>query len=168
MIILGIDPGYAILGYGIVGYTANRFTTIAYGAIKTSSKLHFPQRLNDIYDSIRDIIKLHKPDSMAIEKIFFTTNQKTAIEVSHARGIVMLAGNQTNTNIFEYTPLQVKQAVVGYGKANKKQVIDMTKRILNLNQLLTLDDIADSLAIAICHAHTSQSKLKCNILKGTV
>lgn len=157
MIVLGIDPGYAIVGWGVIDYSGNRFTTIDYGAVLTPAGMPFERRLQIIYDEIDVIIKKYKPESMAIEKLFFTTNQKTAIDVAQARGIVTLVAVQNDVQIFEYTPLQVKQAVVGYGKAIKSQVMDMTKRILNLEKVPKPDDTADALAIAICHAHTGPS-----------
>lgn len=159
MIILGIDPGYAIVGWGIIEYRAGRFRVIDYGAITTPAHMELPRRLDLIYDQLNEIIKMHQPDSMAIEQLFFTTNQKTAISVAQARGIILLAGIKNRVLIAEYTPLQVKQAVVGYGKAQKMQVMDMTKRILCLEQLPKPDDVADALAIAICHAHSSGSLL---------
>lgn len=153
MIIIGIDPGYAIVGWGVIDHTGNRFVTIDYGAVTTPAGMSFPERLKRISDETELIIKKYKPEAMAIEKLFFTTNQKTAIDVAQARGVILLSAVRHNVDIYEYTPLQVKQAVVGYGKAIKSQVMDMTKRILNLNEVPKPDDTADALAIAICHAH---------------
>ena len=125
MIILGIDPGYAIVGWGVIDYTANRFQVIAYGAVTTEAKTPFNERLETVYDGIQDIIYKYKPDAMAIEKLFYNTNAKTVIDVSQARGVIMLAAQKKGVKVFEYTPLQVKQSVVGYGRAEKKQVMTM-------------------------------------------
>lgn len=159
MIILGIDPGYAIVGWGVIDYSSNRFTTIDYGAVLTKAHTKFEDRLKIIYEQVTAIIKKYKPEAMAIEKLFFTNNQKTAIDVAQARGVIVLAAVENNVKIYEYTPLQVKQGVVGYGKAIKTQVMDMTKRILNLKEVPKPDDTADALAIAVCHAHTGPSLL---------
>lgn len=165
MKILGIDPGYAIVGYGIITYDNMRFVTLDYGAIITTADNHFNKRLLIIYDEVVSILQKHKPDAVSIEKLFFQNNQKTAIDVAQARGIVLLACEQYSTPCFEYTPLQVKQAVVGYGKAEKAQVMDMTKRLLKLEKLPKPDDTADALAVAICHAHVAPSRLNAAILK---
>lgn len=157
MKIIGVDPGYAIVGVGVVEYRNTRFTTLDYGAITTPAGMDFQKRLKMIYDDFSQILQIHKPDAVAVEKLFFTTNQKTAIDVAQARGIILLAASQQNIPCYEYTPLQVKQAVVGYGKAVKKQVMDMTTRLLNLKEVPKPDDVADALAIAICHAHTAPS-----------
>lgn len=157
MKVIGIDPGYATTGYGIINYDYNRFTVLDYGCIITKPNLKFPERLALIYDKLNLLIETFKPDSMAIEKLFFTTNKKTALDVSQARGVMLLSGFNNNLECYDYTPLQVKQAVVGYGKADKAQVMGMTKRILNLNQMPKYDDTCDALAISICHAHTVSS-----------
>jgi crossover junction endodeoxyribonuclease RuvC len=156
--ILGIDPGYATVGYGIIEYTGAKFATLGYGAIFTSPNLPFEQRLTEIYDDICHLIETYHPEFMAIEKLFFTTNQKTGIDVAQARGVITLAGVRNGLQIGEYTPLQVKQAVTGYGKATKTQVQEMVKRILNLAAVPKPDDTADALAVAICHAHTYASR----------
>ncbi len=160
MRILGIDPGYAIVGYGIVEYDNFRFKTIAYGAITTDANKPFYDRLSDIYDDINTIIKKYNPDCMSIEKLYFNTNTTTAINVAQARGAITLAANQLGLNITEYTPLQVKQSITGYGKAEKHQVMEMVKNILNLNSVPKPDDTADALALAICHGHSCGSILK--------
>lgn len=165
MIILGIDPGYAIVGYGIVSYTANKFTVLAYGAITTKAGQPFPQRIHQIYDELTQIIELYHPDVMAIEKLFFTNNQKTGIDVAQARGVTLLVAQQHGMSCYEYTPLQVKQAVVGYGKAVKSQVMEMTKIILKLKEVPKPDDTADALAVAICHGHCSGSLMREKIRK---
>ncbi len=157
MIILGIDPGYAIVGYGVIDYRNNHFTVIDYGAILTDAKMPFNMRLEKIYDELGEIIKKHKPEAMSLEKLFYNNNAKTVIDVSQARGVIMLAAQKNGIRVFEYTPLQVKQSVVGYGRAEKKQVQEMTRRILNLEKVPKPDDTADALAMAICHAHACGS-----------
>lgn len=157
MIILGIDPGIAILGYGVVNYEGNRFTPIHYDAITTSSKLTMPERLVILYDELIELISTYKPDSFAIEELFFNKNVKTALTVGHARGVTILAAQKKGLSIYEYTPLQVKQAIVGYGRAEKHQVQQMVKVLLNLNCIPKPDDVADALAVAICHAHSSHA-----------
>ncbi|HHX56948.1 MAG TPA: crossover junction endodeoxyribonuclease RuvC [Clostridiales bacterium] len=157
MRIIGIDPGYAIVGFGVVEYDGHKFVPVEYGAITTEANTPFPLRLKSIYDDMEFILDKYKPERFAIEKLFFTSNQKTGIDVAQARGILVLSAVSRGIPIFEYTPLQVKQAVVGYGRAEKSQVMDMTKRILNLQQIPKPDDAADALAIAICDAHCSNS-----------
>lgn len=159
MIILGIDPGYAIVGYGVIEYINNHFKVLDYGAILTEAKTPFDDRLLKIHTDLALLIEKHRPEAMAIEKLFFNTNQKTAIDVAQARGVTLLAAKQRGLEIFEYTPLQVKQSVVGYGRAEKKQVQEMTRLILNLEKVPKPDDTADALAMAICHAHSSGSAL---------
>lgn len=157
MIILGIDPGYAIVGYGILEYKGNRFRVIDYGAVTTAAGTPFPVRLQQIYDGITALICKYQPDVLSMEKVFYNNNAKTVIDVCQARGILLLAAQQHQMEIFEYTPLQVKQAVVGYGRAEKKQVQEMTRLILNLEKVPKPDDTADALAMAICHGHCSGS-----------
>lgn len=157
MIILGIDPGYAIVGYGVIDYRNNHFSVIDYGAILTDAKMPFNLRLEKIFDDLSDIIEKYKPEAMSLEKLFYNNNAKTVIDVSQARGVIMLAAQKKGINVFEYTPLQVKQSVVGYGRAEKKQVQEMTRRILALEKVPKPDDTADALAMAICHAHSSGS-----------
>ncbi len=157
MVVLGIDPGYAIVGYGVVGYNSNRFSIIEYGAVTTEAGVKFSTRLAKIYHDICDIIQRTRPDAMSIEKLFFNTNTTTAIDVAQARGVILLAASLNNIPIFEYTPLQVKSAVTGYGRAEKKQVMDMIKNILRLERIPKPDDTADALALAVCHAHSSGS-----------
>ncbi len=159
MIILGIDPGYAIVGYGLIEYTASRFRVIDYGAITTPAGLAPERRLEMIYDALSALIEKYKPDDMAVEELFFTNNQKTAIMVAEARGVIVLCAKKHRVNLAEYTPLQVKQAVVGYGRAEKKQVQSMVTMFLNLKEVPKPDDTADALAIAVCHAHSGQSRL---------
>lgn len=159
LIILGIDPGYAIVGYGVLRYKSPHFQPLGAGAIETPAGMPFEARLGEIYDGLCEVIEKYKPSYMAIEKLFFTTNQKTVILVAQARGVALLAAQRHNLPICEYTPLQVKQAVVGYGKAEKKQVMEMTRRILGLKNVPKPDDVADALAVAVCHAHSSGSLL---------
>ena len=156
MVILGIDPGYAIVGFSVLNYEKHKFTTFAYGIISTSTEESFENRLKYIYQDMNTIISKYKPECMAIEKLYFYTNQKTVINVAQARGVINLSAAINDLPIFEYTPLQVKQAVVGYGQAEKMQVMDMTRRILNLSEIPKPDDAADALAIAICHAHCAK------------
>lgn len=159
MRILGVDPGYAIVGVGTIDYEGNRFRVAEYGAITTQAGEDMFDRLKKIYDEMMELIERVKPDALAIEELFFQNNQKTAINVAQARGVIVLAAKNHGIPIFEYTPLQVKQAVVGYGKADKNQVQQMTKAILGLEKIPKPDDTADALAIAICHAHTGGSRL---------
>ena len=166
MRIIGIDPGYAIVGFGIVDYIGGKFTVLDYGAITTDKDTPFPQRLCEIYDDYCHILDNWKPDALSIERLYFTNNQKTGIDVAQARGIIMMAAQQRNIEINEYTPLQVKQAVVGYGQAVKKQVQEMTRKILKLKTVPKPDDTADALAMTICHGQSSGSlirNLKTNI-----
>lgn len=159
MIILGIDPGYAIIGWGVLEYKGNHFSVIDYGAITTNAGEYFPERLSKIYNELNSIIQKYKPQVMSIEKIFYNSNAKTVIDVSQARGVITLAAYENNIEFAEYTPLQVKQSVVGYGRAEKKQVQEMTKTILGLDKIPKPDDTADALAMAICHGHSSGSLL---------
>ena len=159
MVILGIDPGYAIVGWGVIEYNNTKFKTIAYGAVTTPAGMDFSDRLERIYDEISLIIAKYKPEAVAVEELFFTNNQKTGIVVAEARGIILLAAHLAGLKIGEYTPLQVKQAVVGYGRAEKKQVIIMVTSLLGLKEPPKPDDTADALAIAVCHAHSGLSRL---------
>lgn len=157
MIILGIDPGYAIVGYGVLDYYANRFKVIEYGAVTTEAGTPFNRRLEIIYDGVSEIIERNKPQALSIEKLFYNTNAKTVIDVAQARGVIMLSAQKHGVPAYEYTPLQVKQSVVGYGRAEKKQVQEMTKILLGLEKIPKPDDTADALAMAICHGHCSGS-----------
>ena len=157
MIILGIDPGLATVGFGILKFERHKFTTLNYGAIITPAKTPVPERLHTIYNGIQQIIDSYKPTDLVIEELFFNTNQKTIITVCEARGVILLAAQKNKLNIDEYTPLQVKQAVVGYGRAEKIQVMTMVKNLLNLKKMPRPDDAADALAIAICHAHSKSA-----------
>lgn len=159
MRILGIDPGYAIMGYGVLDYNGNRFKTVAYGSIDTDAGVPMPERLKLLYDGLSDVIKLYKPDEASIEELFFNRNVTTAIAVGEARGIALLACVEGGLSIYEYTPMQIKQALVGYGKAEKKQVQTMVKMILNLDEVPKPDDTADAVAAAICHAHSRNKRI---------
>lgn len=151
MIILGIDPGIAAVGYSIVECKGNSMKALDYGCIKTKSTELFPDRIKTIYDSLIEIIEEYQPEDLAIEELFFNKNVKTAIKVGQARGVEILAAINKGLEIYEYTPLQIKQATVGYGRADKKQVQEMVKLLLNLKEIPKPDDAADALAIAICH-----------------
>ncbi len=161
--ILGIDPGYAIVGYGIVLCAAGKYRSLDYGAITTNAGEDFNRRLEAIYNGVKHILEHHRPDALAIEKLFFQSNQKTVIGVSEARGVILLAAVQANVPIFEYTPLQVKMAMTGYGRALKPQMMEMTKRLLNLKEVPKPDDTADALAMAICHGQVAAGGIKGNI-----
>ena len=160
MRILGIDPGFAITGYSIIDYIGNKFNLITSGAILTDAKTSFPLRLKKIYYELKDIIYNYNPNCMSIEELFFNNNAKTAINVAQARGIVLTVGCKKNIPTYEYTPLQIKQAVAGYGRADKIQVQKMVKTILNVDKLPKLDDTTDSMAAAICHAHSAKFSQK--------
>lgn len=165
MRILGIDPGYAIVGWGVLDHNNGHFVPVDFGAIFTEAGTPFELRLERIYDDVTAIVERYHPECMAIEKLFFNNNAKTAIDVSQARGVTLLAAVKQGIEIFEYTPLQVKQSVVGYGRAEKKQVQEMTRIILHLDRVPKPDDTADSLALAICHAHTGSSAMS-KLLNG--
>lgn len=155
MRILGIDPGVAIVGYGVIEYKKNVFKVIDYGKITSPAHTPLPKRLKMVYDGVTELVSAFKPDVVAIEELFFNTNVKTAIAVGHARGVLVLAAENAGIPVAEYTPLQIKQAVVGYGRADKNQVQQMVKMFLSLNEIPKPDDTADALAVAICHAHSA-------------
>ena len=157
MRILGIDPGYAIMGYGVVELIGNKFKVIEYGSIMTESRKKMTDRLKHLYYELMQLINRTDPDVAAIEELFFNTNTTTAIKVGQARGVSILACANSGIETNEYTPLQVKMALTGYGRADKKQVQHMTKTILNLKEVPKPDDTADALAIAICHGHSNFS-----------
>lgn len=154
MIIIGIDPGYAITGFGVLEYEGNHFKLIESGSIQTKAGIPLPTRIAKIYDDMNGLIEKYKPDAIAIEELFFNRNTTTAIGVAQGRGAVLIAAAKTNTPIYEYTPLQVKQGVTGYGRADKKQVQMMVKTVLGLEKVPKLDDTTDAIAIGICHAHS--------------
>lgn len=159
MTILGIDPGYAIVGWGVLEYSGSRFCVKGYGAITTPAGMAFPRRLEMIYRDMQTVLQRYHPDVLSIEKLYFTNNKTTGIDVAQARGVILLSATQTNMQVYEYTPMQVKQSVVGYGKAEKKQVMEMTRMLLRLPSVPKPDDTADALALAICHAHCAGSGL---------
>lgn len=160
MIILGIDPGIARTGWGVIRVQSSEFKVQSFGCIETSAKLEVPERLNDIYDSISDLIKKYKPDALAIEELFFNTNSKTAFVVGQARGVILLAGAKAGIPIAIYTPLQVKVAVTGYGRAEKAQIGQMVKVLLKLKSIPKPDDVSDALAVALTHAFSFKMKKK--------
>lgn len=159
MRILGIDPGLAIVGWGVIEAVGGRFYPVACGSITTPAHTDVDARLSMIYDDISRLLDKYKPEEMAIEELFFNTNRTTAITVAEARGVVLLAARQHGVRISEYTPPQVKQAVVGYGKAEKKQVIAMVTSLLKLPAPPKPDDTADALALALCHGQNTASAL---------
>lgn len=159
MIILGIDPGFAIVGWGVIEYSGSRFKVLGYGSVETPAHIPMEERLLMINDGIKELIDTYHPDVMAVEELFFNTNITTGIRVAEARGVIIMRAHSLGVKVFEYTPLQVKQAVVGYGRAEKKQVIAMVTRLLNLEKPPKPDDTADALAIAVCHAHCGGSRL---------
>jgi crossover junction endodeoxyribonuclease RuvC len=155
MLVLGIDPGTAICGYGVVHMEGSRLKALSYGAVQTPAGMEMAARLLAIYAGIDAVIKEHKPDLVGVEQLFFNTNVTTAMSVGQARGVVLLAAAHNGVEVVDYTPLQVKQAVVGYGKATKEQVIFMVQKLLCLPAKPHPDDVADALAVAICTAHSS-------------
>lgn len=159
MRILGIDPGYATIGFGVLEAERGSFRLERYGTITTSPDQPFSQRLLTIYDDMNQLIDTVAPDVMAIEELFWGHNVTTGIGVSHGRGVILLSAAQRQLPVFEYTPMQIKQAVVGYGNATKLQVMDMTKRLLKMEKVARPDDAADAIAVALCHARTSTSLL---------
>ena len=159
MLTLGFDPGVATIGFGFVDSNGGKMIPMRYGAIRTSAGLSLSTRLASIYQDAVELIDTFKPDAVAVEELFSNVNVKTCIAVAHARGVLLLAGQKCGVPLCEYTPLQVKQAVTGYGRADKKQVMEMVKRLLNLEKIPRPDDAADALAIAICHARTATSLL---------
>ena len=159
MIILGIDPGYAIVGYGVVELVRTRYRVLDCGVITTPAKIPIENRLLSIHKEMTNLIERFNPDCMSIEELFFILNHTTAIPCAEARGVILLAAKQKGLDIFEYTPLQVKQSVVGYGRAEKRQVIAMVTTILGLSKPPKPDDAADALAIAVCHGNSAGSAL---------
>lgn len=158
MRILGIDPGYAIVGYGIVDWDGNTYRVVHYGAIITDAKMLFPDRLEKIHSELCNLILTYQPDDIVFEELFFNKNVKTAITVAQARGVEVLTAKILRKDLYEYTPLQIKQALVGYGRAEKRQVQEMVKLILNLEKVPKPDDVADALAVAITHGFSLKFK----------
>ena len=159
MRILGIDPGIATVGFGVLDADKNRQKLVSCGVITTPAHTPLSSRLDQIYTDLEELIRVYRPDAMSVEELFFNTNITTGISVAHGRGVILLCAYRCGLSVFEYTPLQVKQAVVGYGRAEKKQVQDMVRRILNLPSVPKPDDAADAVALALCHARSSTSLL---------
>ncbi len=159
MRILGIDPGYGITGFGLIEAERNYYKLLHCGAITTPAGMDFSARLEIIYNDMQELLQVAKPDAVAIEELFFGQKVTTGIGVAHSRGVILLAIRQAGLEVTAYKPMQVKQSVVGYGNATKHQVMDMTRRILNLSQMPKPDDAADAIAIALCHARSSTSLL---------
>lgn len=159
MRILGIDPGIATIGFGVIDFSGREYKLVNCGVITTLAHTMLSARLEQIYDDMCQLLELFKPDAVSIEELFFNTNITTGIAVAHGRGVLLLACRKAGVAIYEYTPLQVKQAVVGYGRAEKKQVMDMVRRICALPSPPKPDDAADAVALALCHARSSTSLL---------
>jgi crossover junction endodeoxyribonuclease RuvC len=157
--ILGIDPGYGITGFGLIESVGGQNRLLQCGAITTPANTDFSWRLEVIYNDMVELLRVSKPDAVAIEELFFGQNVTTGIGVAQARGVVLLAIQQAGLTVTSYKPMQVKQALVGYGNATKHQMQDMTKRLLHLNEMPKPDDAADAIAIALCHARSSTSLL---------
>ncbi|MCI6521212.1 crossover junction endodeoxyribonuclease RuvC [bacterium] len=159
MRVLGIDPGYAIVGWGVVDYAGGRFAPVAYGAVCTDKDTPFEQRLAQIYQDVCDICRRYQPGALSLEKLYYQHNQTTVIGVAEARGVILLAAAQYGIPVYEYTPMQIKQAVTGYGKAVKKQIQEMTRILLHLPEIPRPDDTADALAMAVAHCHCAGNRL---------
>ncbi|HNX99642.1 MAG TPA: crossover junction endodeoxyribonuclease RuvC [Oscillospiraceae bacterium] len=159
MRILGIDPGIATVGFGVVDFDRENYTLQKCGVITTPAHTSLSSRLNQIYDDMTELIGSFRPDCLSIEELFFNTNITTGISVAHGRGVILLTAYKSNVPVYEYTPLQVKQSVVGYGRAEKKQVMDMVRRICALKAVPRPDDAADAVALALCHARSATSLL---------
>ena len=157
MIILGIDPGVATVGFGAIEAKGPQVHMLRCGAVTTPAGQRLAQRLATIYDDVSELIALFRPDAIAIEELFFNTNITTGISVAHGRGVIVLAGEKAGVPMYEYTPLQIKQAITGYGRADKKQMMEMVRRLLNLTSAARPDDASDALAVAICHARNAMS-----------
>lgn len=155
MRILGIDPGYGIVGYGVIDGERQKYSAIDYGVIKTPADLSLPKRLKMVADGIKILIEKYHPDAISIEELFFQTNRKTAIAVAEARGVILHTVIEYTDNLYEYTPMQIKQALTGYGKADKRQIQEMVKLQLGLKSIPRPDDAADALAVAITHMQAS-------------
>lgn len=162
MRILGIDPGLAIVGYGIIDKDYNSYKTVAYDAVLTAAHTPIENRIKIIYDEVSLLIAQYKPDVMSIEELFFNNNAKTALAVGQARGVILLAAVERGIPIYEYTPLQVKQALTGYGRASKMQIQQMMKSLLGLREIPKPDDVADALAIAVCHGNSMRFNTSLN------
>lgn len=157
---MGIDPGTATTGYGVVAFRVGKLAPLAYGTIETPAKLSLPERLKEIFRQMNGLLELHQPDVVAVEQLFFSRNTTTAFSVGQARGVLLLAAAERGLYVAEYPPQQVKQAVTGEGRADKRQVAFMVRALLGLTEFPKPDDAADALAIAICHAHHHSSALR--------
>jgi len=157
MTILGVDPGIATVGFGVINARGADCSLISCGAITTPAGLRLAARLIQIHRDMNELIRIFHPDSIAVEELFFNTNHTTGISVAHGRGVIILAGEENGIPMFEYTPLQIKQAVTGYGRADKRQMMEMVRRLLRLDAPAKPDDASDALAVAICHARTANS-----------
>ena len=166
MVVLGIDPGYAIVGWGVVYFSGNMYKPLRSGAVTTEPEMKFTKRLEYIHSGMSRLMLKCKPDAVAIEKLYFQNNQKTAIDVAQARGVILLAAEQRGIPVFEYTPLQIKTVVTGYGKAKKRQVMEMTRRLLKLEKVPKPDDTADALAVALCHIQANGSGIRRILSQG--
>jgi crossover junction endodeoxyribonuclease RuvC len=153
-VILGIDPGTASTGFGVISVVGNRLRAVEYGVVETSAAMPLEQRLERIFEAIGEVLVRHRPTATAVESLFFNANVRSALSVGHARGVTLLACSQAGCEVFEYTPQQIKQAVVGYGKASKEQVMEMVRVLLGLSETPRPDHAADALGVAICHANT--------------
>ena len=166
MRILGIDPGYATVGYGVVDIQGGRYHSVEHGAIVTRPEEDFPRRLEIIFDAAYSVMQKYRPQALSLEKLFFANNKTTAIGVAEARGVILLAARKAGVPVYEYTPMQVKQAVTGYGGAQKPQVQEMVRRLLCLQSVPKPDDTADALAMAITHGQAAGSALRRSFLTG--
>ncbi len=167
MVILGIDPGYAIVGWGVIRGESGRFTPLNFGSVETPAGTPFSERLTLIYGEVSRLLAQYRPAVMAVEKLYFQNNRTTAIAVAEARGVVLLAAAQAGVPVAEYTPMQIKNAVTGYGKAKKPQVMEMTRRLLRLAAVPKPDDTADALAVAICHGQMGGADIFSRATRGT-
>jgi crossover junction endodeoxyribonuclease RuvC len=157
-LVLGIDPGTAFTGYGVVSTDGDILTLVDYGTVNTGARKPLPQRLQTIYQELGEVISRHHPDAIAVERLFFSKNARTAFSVGQARGVALLAAAEAGVPIHEYTPLQIKQAVVGYGQATKEQIQQLVKMLLGLDFVPQPDDAADAIAVAVCHIHSARLK----------
>ena len=159
MRVLGIDPGYATTGFGLITSERGNYSLLQYGTVTTPADLPFSKRLNMLFEDMTQLLEVTEPEAVAVEELFWGHNITTGIGVSHGRGVILLAIERAGIPLFEYTPMQVKQSVVGYGKAEKRQVMDMTRRLLKMDKVPRPDDAADAIAIALCHARSATSLL---------
>lgn len=167
MVILGIDPGFGRVGYGVIDYTNGKYKVLECGCITTEASLGFPDRLEKIEQDLQTVVSRYKIDAASIEELFFNTNITTGIKVAEARGVILCTLKKSNIEIHEYTPLQIKQAITGFGRAKKGQVMDMVKSTLKLQKMPKLDDTADALAMCICHASSYKYESYCEKYGGT-